>query len=506
LKLKPTKEQEAVVSLAGSGETMSIDARSGCAKTSSLQMVADEVRYPTLYLAFNRTMADEAKSKFPEHVDVMTTHSLAYRNIGHKYRNKLQRPRGPWRNLLGTGKEVAMHFKIGTFEVGDTLIHGSTAGYAVVNTVNNFEHSADAEISEKHVSTEELRRKGIDLKSSGVVEYLSAVLEDARSLWELRKDLNNDALATHDTYLKLYQLSEPDLTDKYDVIMLDESQDTNASVLDIFRKQDTQRIAVGDSLQNIYSWRGARNALSLLPWTKRELTQSFRFGPELAELARLMVLDEDWLPYIELKGTDTLDTKVVDSSYDMEGPITHIYRTNGALLLAALKHIEDGKQVRMEVETTNFKRKLFSAMALRQDRRGDIKHPDILLFETWDEFVEDGEFRDPENRHIANVINYGHFHRVVSLLEDYHPSPNPESIFITAHKSKGLEWDNVVLGDDFRTVIRDDLGNYKYTNYGERNLLYVAVTRARKRLVPNADVRTLESLARNSMSVSSNAH
>ena len=59
----------------------------------------------------------------------------------------------------------------------------------------------------------------------------------------------------------------------------------------------------------------------------------------------------------------------------------------------------------------------------------------------------------------------------------------------TAHRSKGLEWPVVMLSEDF-TDITDPLLSQE-ERQDETNLLYVAVTRARKTLVLNELVRWL---------------
>jgi len=70
----------------------------------------------------------------------------------------------------------------------------------------------------------------------------------------------------HDGYLKLYQLSNPVL--QYDCILLDEAQDINPVTGEIifsqsrafnFYSKKTSIILVGDSHQQIYSFRGARD-------------------------------------------------------------------------------------------------------------------------------------------------------------------------------------------------------------------------------------------------------
>jgi ADP-ribose pyrophosphatase YjhB (NUDIX family) len=57
----------------------------------------------------------------------------------------------------------------------------------------------------------------------------------------------------------------------------------------------------------------------------------------------------------------------------------------------------------------------------------------------------------------------------------------------TAHKSKGLEWDNVKISDDFRTPKEDKLtGEMIMPDDDEHRLAYVAVTRAKKALDPGS--------------------
>ena len=68
---------------------------------------------------------------------------------------------------------------------------------------------------------------------------------------------------THDGYLKLWQLSVPNLVREYgvDCILLDEGQDLSGAMLDVFLHQQCARIIVGDPHQQIYQFRGAINAM-----------------------------------------------------------------------------------------------------------------------------------------------------------------------------------------------------------------------------------------------------
>ena len=94
----------------------------------------------------------------------------------------------------------------------------------------------------------------------------------------------------HDGYLKLWQLRNPSLqrVTNHDVLLLDEGQDMNPTMLNIFMNQSVTRVIVGDPNQQIYMFRGAVNALGLIsPTHTYFLTQSFRFGPEIGFVANL---------------------------------------------------------------------------------------------------------------------------------------------------------------------------------------------------------------------------
>ena len=96
--------------------------------------------------------------------------------------------------------------------------------------------------------------------------------------------------------MKIFQLSRPDLKDTqfkgerwkhgHDVLMIDEGQDMNPAMLDIFQRQNVNKIIVGDPNQQIYLFRGAVNALGSVEATHNYfLTQSFRFGPNIGLVA-----------------------------------------------------------------------------------------------------------------------------------------------------------------------------------------------------------------------------
>ena len=76
-----TSEQAHAVDLFKTSQLLKISAFAGTGKTSTLTAVAKSTSRRGLYLAFNKSIAEEARAKFPNSVDCRTTHSLALRTV-----------------------------------------------------------------------------------------------------------------------------------------------------------------------------------------------------------------------------------------------------------------------------------------------------------------------------------------------------------------------------------------------------------------------------------------
>jgi hypothetical protein len=83
--MTPTAEQTAILARAPNG-IIKVAAGAGCDKTSTLVEYGRHWPARGLYLAFNRSIADEAGRKFPATIQTRTAHSFAYRalNIGKR--------------------------------------------------------------------------------------------------------------------------------------------------------------------------------------------------------------------------------------------------------------------------------------------------------------------------------------------------------------------------------------------------------------------------------------
>lgn len=469
---KPTQEQQSIIKEAQLVDRLKINAAAGSGKTSTLTLLANAIQKPSLYIAFNKAIAREAYEKFPDHVICKTTHSLAYGSFGHQLAGKLKRAKGRYKNVAVTSSEIAKYYKLKDMKSGEKIISANAIGLMVKETVKRFEASADQEITRSNISWRQAKELFPDSVERDIA--LSVVELAAKKLWKDRIDVHSDVLATHNTYLKLFQLSKPVLD--YEVIYLDEAQDSNDVVLDIFTNQKHAKlIAVGDSYQAIYGWNGAVNAMKKLQYPCKELTKSFRFGQTIADVARAVIRGG-----IDVKGFEKVNSRLdyVDTSI----PYTIIYRTNAALLDDAVSLLRSGETVSVEVDTNDFIKQLQSAEALLNGDMNNVKHDMVIPYSSWSDYVK-AKDESPEIGRVVSIVEQGRVGTFVSALRGVKKDDNAHVTLTTCHKSKGREWDQVILAGDFREVAEN-------TNQEELNLIYVGVTRAMKVLQINSSVES----------------
>ena len=487
--MEPTKEQKYNKELAKSNNISKLDAIAGSGKTANLVMIAKEIVEPSLYLAFNKSMQVEADRKFPMHVTCKTVHGLAYSVIGKAYSHKLNRPR-QYKNVAGTGNEISKFFKIDDLilnKEGD-YISAPYLGLMVKDMVARFEQSGDQEINSDHFPVKYEKdlvgryNSDVDMK-----KVKALVFSVAKKLWAARIDKDSPVLISHDTYLKLYQLSQPDLSANYKVIYVDESQDSNGVTLALVlsHKNKCKLVFVGDNRQAIYQWRGSVNAMNLIDCGVGSLTKSFRYGTELAEVATKILGGK-----VQISGNEDIDTKVgAENVLDYDKPYTILYRTNSNMVSDALTEIKKGTKVKVSLDLRSLVSMLRSAEALYQGEIHKVKDENVIPFTCWADFKTEGETNKELGR-ISKMVENNEVSRVIGIFSNYEQPTNPDVIMTTAHKSKGLEFDQVVLADDFPSNY-DKEGTWRGLAEEEENLLYVSATRAIERLQYNTTVQEI---------------
>jgi hypothetical protein len=478
----PTPQQASCITAIKTHRMIKVEACAGSGKTSTLNMMAEATPTPSLYLGFNKVTATEAAEKFPRHVTCKTTHSVAYAAFGATLREKLSRPKGRYVNVAGTGSEIGKFYKLLPIELSEVVMLSSAyLGLLARQAVALFEQSADDKLTNRHLPRGELFQ--IAEKSQAKMDFTeSVILSTAQKLWRDRSDVNSPVLATHDTYLKMYQLSKPVLAG-FNVLYVDEFQDTTPCVLDIVLNQQKhmQVVMVGDARQAIYGWRGAVNAMKMVQCESRQLTKSFRYGQEIANIATKVLEGA-----LQIEGNASIKSVSGFTCVDRTKPYTRLFRTNSALLTAAVAEIQAGTPVSIEVDVKDFVKLMQSAVALEQDKMKDVKHDKLLPFVSWSDMVLESK-NDAELGRIVKVVKDGKVNEWIEVLSGHVNSASALVTFTTAHKSKGREFLQVVIEGDFKSCYNED-GEWVGLSEDEQNLLYVAVTRAIERLEYNQTV------------------
>jgi superfamily I DNA/RNA helicase len=464
----PTDEQEAAATAFEAGDHLAIQAGAGTGKTTTLAMLATGTPLRGRYLAYNRAIASDAAARFPATVTCTTAHSLAYQALGHRYRHRLNAPRRPaWRSGQDLG--ITRPIRIGPHDITPRVL-----SHTVLRTVARFCHSADPDITHRHVPP----LRGLD--DTGLRRELAThVMPYAKKAWDDLMDLDGTTVRfEHDHYLKLWALTGPRIG--CDFLLLDEAQDTNPVVEQVFldQRDHAQLVMVGDSAQAIYTWRGARDVMTGFDGTPLALSRSFRFGPALAQEANRW-LSAAGAP-IRLTGTDQVPTTIGPC----QAPDAVLCRTNVGAMNEVMHLLAAGLRTSLVGGGGALRALALAAGDLKDGRR--TAHPELVLFPTWGA-VQDYAAYDPAGgdlQPLVDLVDKHGVHEILAAVDHLHDEAACQVTVSTAHKAKGREWPRVQIAADFHPPKdTDQLGPDGNPIPGpvdsaEARLAYVAVTRA----------------------------
>uniref|UniRef100_A0A8C0M1M0 F-box DNA helicase 1 n=1 Tax=Canis lupus familiaris TaxID=9615 RepID=A0A8C0M1M0_CANLF len=457
-------------------QVVKIMAFAGTGKTSTLVKYAEKWSTSRfLYVTFNKSIAKQAELVFPSNVTCKTFHSMAYGHVGRKYQLK---------------KKLNL-FKLTPFMVNSVLAEGK-GGFIraklVCKTLENFFASADEELTIDHVPIWCKNSQGqrVMVEQS---EKLNGVLEASR-LWDNMRKLG-------ECKEEAYQM-------------------THDAIMNIVLSQPCGKIFVGDPHQQIYTFRGAVNALFTVPHTHVfYLTQSFRFGVEIAYVGATIL---DVCKRVRKK---TLVGGNHQSGIrgDAKGQVALLSRTNANVFDEAVRVTEGEVPARIHliggIKSFGLDRIIDIWILLQPEeerKKQNLVIKDRFIrrwvhregFSGFKRYVTAAEDKELEAK-IAVVEKYNiRIPELVERIEKCHIEDLDfaEYILGTVHKAKGLEFDTVHVLDDFVKVpcARHNLAqlpHFRVESFSEDewNLLYVAVTRAKKRLIMTKSLENILTLA-----------
>lgn len=469
--MKATLEQHAIFE--SPAYVLKVSAFAGTGKTTTLQGYAfNHRRERILYVAFNKGIQKQAEAKFGNLARARTIHGIAFAHHGKDYAaipNKL---------LSGDLKpfHVLKHLQP-AMRVVPASAHNLYAA-RVLETVKNYLVSAELDMAEDHVNVGKspMERRYFDPER---------ILIDAKNIWSRMQSLRPGSVPiTHDGYLKLFQCDQRDLP--YDIILFDEAQDTNPVTQGIIDIQPSRKVYVGDQHQAIYGFRGARNAMAMIEADETlYLSGSFRFGPAIAEVANtLLSARGETLPLQGLGGESTL------GFVNTQLPYAYLARSNSAIFARAIQALERREPFAFVGALYSYRFDLIE-QAYRLYAGQKVSDPFLKSFASFTQFEEYGNLmKDREVMSRCRIVTKytdripGLVRRISATALAY-PHPAARVVLTTAHRAKGMEFEQVQMADDFMDFRQED-GSWKDLNaldlsgVEEINLQYVAVTRAQK--------------------------
>lgn len=433
---------------------ITIQSFAGTGKTSSMiELCKNNIDKKILYLTFNTTLSNETQSRINSfelntHIDIMTVHSLAFNKVSDSKIHKLS-------------NEYIKSF---------CNFNDLTQCVSFKNKLHNFCASNDFHINDNNIIAM----------------------------------LQTDMLS-HDMYLKKFQLTKPQL--HYDIVILDEVQDCTPCILDIVLRQKCTRILVGDIHQQIYAFRGVCDpflATNNMSDIKLRLNNTFRFGPELAAFTSkfLNTFKNEKVSLCSQSNVQTHILKPKCDFFNLQRGTTILCKTNKQLLdnLITLSTIYNniyiiGTKFNIDKEINI----LSDLYVIKHNLSNEfIQHPKLKYFQSIDD-IKTHFILLQKHKWLLRICmfqNYGkkmieHWLSIKSKLCEF--QTDADVIVSNVHQIKGMEFDHVLLCDDFLQFKYKDDGSIRTPQWEWEtyNLLYVAITRSKLSLILNSQLHSI---------------
>jgi DNA helicase-2/ATP-dependent DNA helicase PcrA len=471
--MKWSNKQQAVFAdvASGEGHTM-VDAVAGSGKTTTIleAMKSVPAGKSVLFVAFNKSIATELAKRAPEGVDVSTLHSLGLKACTRALsRPRVEKDKMPEiaRRITGAEDHWEKREWCGSVQKAVSLSKSCLA---------QTDDEIDAVIDQYGLCPPEREEE-----RAAFIRDVQAVLSACR---EITAEVDFDDMVWLPIVLELK-------VPQYDRVFVDETQDLNASQIALVLKalKPGGRVcAVGDPRQAIYQFRGAaadafekvRSALGakVLP-----LSVTYRCARSVVREAQALV------PHLEAApDADEGSVAAVGEASMMSGARAGDFvlsRINAPLLKLCLAFLKDGKRAAIQGRDVGTKLVAVVRRSKRQDVDGMLEYvgrwasTEIARLEkrgrdaTGIEDMRECIFALSEGETVVQAV----VGKIERLFAD-----GDETTRITlssTHKAKGMERDRVWL---LRSTYMLKRRGQSQPSIEEANLLYVAITRARKEL------------------------
>ncbi|GEM_PF-572736 len=538
----PTPEQQRLIEAikAKDLKSIGIEAGPGCGKSSTLVLLSQYVTDKGQMTCFGADIRKDLNEKLKDsNFDAKTFNSIAWSTMRKELKNRIGRQ--PTFDEMGADGAKYKKLAAKAFE-GDYF---NDYGISALLIPDNCKYDAIKFMDELVVKTQVTMTNNTDIKA--LVRLIdqydfepSVDIEDDIKAEAINDEIKNFGLDNLQAFMSLGEkVIETELwmtftdqvyyTVKWNLrpwqtqyLFIDEAQDISEMELRLLSKcvrNGGYVVIVGDPSQSIMNFKGAmpgsfQRVIKYFNATVFPLSATFRCPRRVVRLANMVkpslqpFFDKEGV--IEYKHPDTL-TEVIKTRNENDGEIAIIARTTAPLVRMCLDLI--GADIPATVLGRDIGKQLTRLLDKVADTTGytfnnlidtiqkyKLMHVERMTKKMMDE-KEIEAFADTLDalrviveRHTAS----SHHHpatnlddlksRINDLFTEVKDAGSHIIKLMTAHKSKGMEFDTVILYDDFRISKVANEPRVTANPIDETYVWFVAVTRTKNRLVVLKDV------------------
>lgn len=451
-----------------SDKNIVVDATAGSGKTTTILQIVSSLPRDLNYIvvAFNKKIAQELRSRCNSPVKISTIHSLGYTYLKNNYKVN--------NNLLLNMLTKSLDFSkaIQVIDAYNLLRHND-----LDIDIFSFEHIID------HYSLP------IDLET--IDKVLNVIID-------------NSPLYSQVSYIDftdmIYLPHRLNLTKPiYDLIIIDEAQDlskTQHRLLFSVLKNKGRFIAVGDSYQSIYGFSGASPEIfNSLKQKQNTITLPLHVSYRCPE--KIVKEAKKYCPHIKShkKGGGVKKITKINKFLSLVQPNDMVLCRINAPLISIHYHILKkgkksfvlGEDMELELKKLLDKIQGYTKFEMIESAKKLLKHEtqsiDNLPISDKSKQIRKFEITDKITALCVIIRRTQNRRQVVRDISKIFKKGDGV-VLSTIHKAKGLECDNVFLLQswDGQSTWRDDLIDSEWEEEQERNVKFVATTRAKKTL------------------------
>lgn len=457
-----------------------INAYAGTGKTTTLLRSLQEVddKKKVIFLAFNKSIVEELKTKLPSNFPIMTFHKLGLELIRNHYKPlKVEiDPNKKQRHILNFFEREKISYKERQVVYAHLSRMIDLARVTLSDDLTSFMQTVHEYGYGKHFN------------------YAPATIEILRNMEKDKFSVDYSDMIYLPYRKKLRNIP------RFDLIFIDECQDLSLAqhaLKDLIKKPSTKTIAFGDKHQMIYTFAGAspesyQKFMDMDNLKVMDLPLCYRCGKKITEYAQSIV------PMI-ISPEENIDGKVVfESNVDnIQNGDWVLCRLN-APLGKLFKQLKD-KGLNVKMLDTEFIDSVLDIVSTLKDEKDYEEQFDDIL----NNKIEFLESLGMESSEIENHEDYLELTRHIDFIKPYFEHENANKVKVTKtlkrifiqkkknekksnpvilttiHKSKGLEADRVFLYQ-WNKEPKDEMKEWEIIQ--EKNLRYVAITRAKREL------------------------